>query len=125
MRQAKVERIARQRVVLGARAQFARVFGGAQGFDARACAPGELLHQLGRHGGVEQLLLAGEVLVQIADGRASALGDVSHAGGFEAQLSEGFGRGGDEALPHVLFGDLSHLKENHTFSFWFGKARRG
>jgi hypothetical protein len=97
-------------VVLGP--GVARVFRGTQGADAGARAARELLHQLGRHGGVEQLLLAGEVLVQVTDGRPCPRGDVSHGGGFEAQLGEGLGRSGDEALAHVLFEDLSHLKEN-------------
>ena len=104
--EAKVDQIIGERVILGA--GVAHVFDGAQGADAGARAPRELLHQLGRHGGVEQLLLAGEVLVQVADGRPGALGDGGHGGGFEAQLGESFGGGRDEALAHVLFRDLSH-----------------
>ena len=118
--EAKVDQIIGESVILGA--GVAHVFDGAQGADAGARAPRELLHQLGRHGGVEQLLLAGEVLVQVANGRPGALGDGGHGGGFEAQLGESFGGGRDEALAHVLFRDLSHLKENMTFSFKVGKG---
>jgi hypothetical protein len=104
--QAKVDQVIGESVILGA--GVAHVFDGAQGADAGARAPRELLHQLGRHGGVQQLLLAGEVLVQVANGRPGALGDGGHGGGFEAQFGEGFGGGRDEALAHVLFRDLSH-----------------
>jgi hypothetical protein len=113
--EAKLQQILGEGVILGS--GFAYVFDRAQGADAAARAPRELLHQLGRHGGVEQLLLASEVLVQVAHGRPGPLGDVGHSGGFEAELGEGLGRSGDEALAHVLFENLSHLKENIWFAF--------
>ena len=56
--QAIVEQLTREGVVLGVACQLAHVFGGAQGADAGARATRELLHQLGRHRSVEQLLLA-------------------------------------------------------------------
>ena len=120
MAEPEAQQIVGDGVILGPR--VAHVFDGAQGPDAGARAARELLHELGRHRGVEQLLFAGEVLVQVADGRARPLGDVGHRGGFEAQLGERFGRGRHEALAHVLFGNLSHLKENYTFSFRIGKG---
>src|SRR5690349_24023180 len=45
---------------------------------------------------VEQLLLAAEVFVEVADRRVRPRRDVGHAGGGEAQLGEGAGGGGDE-----------------------------
>ena len=119
--EAELQQICGEGVILGS--GFPYVFDRAQGADTLARAPRELLHQLGRHGGVEELLLAGEVLVQVAHGRPSALGDVGHRGGLEAQLRKRFGRGRDEAQSHVLFGDLSHRKENMTFSFKIGKRQ--
>jgi hypothetical protein len=49
--EAEVDQIIGESVIPGA--SVAYVFDGAQGADAGARAPGELLHQLGRHGGVE------------------------------------------------------------------------
>jgi hypothetical protein len=118
--EAKVQQFFGQGVIFGA--GVAHVFGGAQGADAVARAPRELLYELGRYRGVEQLLLAGEVLVKVAYGRAGARGDVGHGGGFEAQLGERFGGGRDETFANVLFRNLSHLKRELCILF-YGLAR--
>ena len=118
--EAKIDQSLGEVMILGA--GVAHVFHRTQRADAGTRSPRELLHQLRRHGGVEQLPLTGEVFVQVAHGRLRAFGDVGHGGRFEAQLGKGFGCSRDEALAHVLFRDLSHLKENMTFSFKVGKG---
>jgi hypothetical protein len=59
--EAKIDQILGEGVILAA--GVAHVFDRPQRADAGARAPRELLHQLGRHDGVEQRLLAGEVFV--------------------------------------------------------------
>lgn len=122
MLEAVVQELAGQRVVFGVGPKLAHVLGATQRAHASAGSLQKLGHQLGRNRGFEQLLLAGEVPVQVANRRASSTGHVGHRGGFVAQLGEG-GRGrGDERFAHVLLGNLSHSKENYGFSFGSRKS---
>jgi hypothetical protein len=88
--------------------QLADVFDRAQCTDALTREARQLLHQLRRHCGVEQLLLAAEVLVKVAHRRVGARRDVGHAGSREAQLGEGAGGGGYEGVAHFGLTDLGH-----------------
>jgi hypothetical protein len=88
--------------------QLADVFDRAQSTDTLTRAARQLLHQLSRHRGVEQLLLAAEVFVKVADRRVRPRRDVGHAGGREALLGEGAGGGGDEGGAHLGLTGLGH-----------------
>ena len=109
--QAVVEQLSRKRVVLGGGSQLAHVFGAAQGAHARPRPPHQLLHQLRLNGGVEQLVFAAEVFVQVADGGAGPRGHVGHGGFVVTQLGEGAGRSRHERVANLRLAHL-HLKEN-------------
>lgn len=126
MPQAVVEQLASQHVVLRFGTELSDVSRVAHGAHARARQPLELTDQLRRHHRVEQLLLAREILVEIANRRARSFGDIRHGGGRIAELREGAAgrcheRALDLGLPH-----LDHSKENLTLSFGARKvaARR-
>jgi hypothetical protein len=123
MSQAIVEELAGQRVVFGARRQLAHVLGPTQSAHAGARHSHQLSNQLGGQRGVEQLLLARKILVEVTDRRARALCHLGHRGGFVALLREGGGGRDDERLPHVLLRNLHHPKGNNAFSFASGKGR--
>lgn len=123
--QAVVEQVAGERVIRRVGLELAHVLCVTEGSHTCARATAQLRHQLGRHRGAEELLLAGKVLVQVADRRAGASRHAGHGGGGIALLGKGTGRGGHEGVAHVRLGHLDHLKENHTFSFKKNKARPG
>lgn len=95
----------------------------AHGADARARQALEATEQLCWHDPLEQLLFAREVFVQVADRRAGSLGHVGHRGRWVAELCESAPGGGHEGFLDFGLSHLDHRKENHTFSFVFGKLR--
>jgi hypothetical protein len=115
--EAVVEQISCERVVFGVRPELTHVFGGPERAHARAGPFLELMHQLARNGGFEQLLLARKIFVEVADRRARARRHLGHGGRLEAELCKRFGGGSRKGFAHVLFRDLNHAKENYEFSF--------
>jgi hypothetical protein len=112
VRQAVVQQLAAERVILGCGTQLAHVFGRAQSSYSRPRALHQLLDQLGPNGGVEQLLFAAEIFIQVANRGVGPRRHVCHRGGGVAQLRERVGRRGHESLANLGLSDLDHLKEN-------------
>jgi hypothetical protein len=108
MLETEVEQLTGQRVVRGARRQLRHVGSSPEREHAGSRALPELANELRGNGGVEQLLLARKILVQVADGRARALGDTGHGRGLVARLSEARRSRRHEPVAHVLFRNLGH-----------------
>jgi len=117
VRQTIVEQVSGQRVVLGIGLELPHVFRGAQGAHASAGAAAQLADQLRWYGCGKELLFTGEVLVQVADGRAGSRRHRAHRGRVVAQLGEGASGRRHERLAHLRLSYLDHLKENYIFSF--------
>jgi hypothetical protein len=106
--QAEVEQLSGQHVIGRLARQLAHVARAAQGADALPRSFPQLPGERRGHDGVEQLVLVREVLVKITHGRAGALRHCRHRRGRETKLGESLGRGADEPLFDVRFGDLGH-----------------
>lgn len=103
MLQAEVEQLAGQHVVRRFAGQLAHVTSRAQRSDACARSVTELARQRRRHDGFEQLVLVGEVLVEIAHRRFGALCHRRHGRSGEAQLGKSLGGSPHKTIPHVGF----------------------
>lgn len=107
---AVIEQVASEGVVARAWSQLLHVLCFAHGAHASARPALQLRHQVWRYDSSKQQLLARKVLVQIAHGRARALGHVRHAGRGVAELCDRLRRRCDERLANMVFRDLSHDK---------------
>jgi hypothetical protein len=112
-----VEQLAGQHVVGRARGELGQVLGVAERRHALARAQPELSRKLQWNRCGEQLLLAREIFVEIADGGARAVSDAGHRGRFVTDFGKAPRCCCDEAVAHVLLRNLSHSKENYVFSF--------
>lgn len=97
-------------MILGVGRELAHVFGMTQRPDPRARAVLELAQELRRDYRVEQLLLAGEVFVQVAHRGTRPLCHNGHRGCGIAELRDRARRRPDEGVMHLGLADLDHEK---------------